>query len=242
VWGLGDGRVSLIPHTCGGGASRGAGRFAAVRVRPVSVEILTEELADLIASREPDNYLRVAVDGAPAADPDRLADALVDPLRVRGRPAIRIRTADFLRPASLRLEFGRENPDSFYEGWFDEAGLAREVLEPAGPGGDGRVLTRLWNAATDRAAREPYERLEKGAILLVSGPLLLGGGLSFDLAVHLEMSAAALGRRAAAGDRWTLPAYARYAEEVDPAAFADVVVRVDDPRRPAVVEPHEASP
>ena len=30
--------------------------------------------------------------------PDRLADALVDPLRVRGRPAIRISTADFLRP------------------------------------------------------------------------------------------------------------------------------------------------
>jgi hypothetical protein len=79
-------------------------------------------------------------------------------------------------------------------------------------------------------------------VLLVSGPLLLGGGLPFDVAVHLEMSAAALNRRAAADDRWTLPAYARYAEEVGPAAFADVVVRVDDPRRPAVVEPHEASP
>jgi hypothetical protein len=208
----------------------------------VSVDILTEELADLIASRKADSYLRVAVDGPPAAGPDRLADDLVDPLRVRGRPAVRIRTADFLRPASLRLEFGRENPDSFYAGWFDEAGLAREVLEPAGPGGDGRVLTRLWNAGTDRAAREPYLSLSAGAVLLVSGPLLLGGGLPFDVAVHLEMSAAALNRRAAADDRWTLPAYARYAEEVGPAAFADVVVRVDDPRRPAVVEPHEASP
>ena len=35
--------------------------------------------------------------------------------------------------------------------------------------------------------------------------------------------------------RWTLPAYARYRAEVDPAAFADVVVRLDDPRRPALV-------
>ena len=49
------------------------------------------------------------------------------------------------------------------------------------------------------------------------------------------MSAAALARRTRPGERWTLPAYARYADEVDPAAFADVVVRVDDPRRPAMV-------
>jgi hypothetical protein len=206
-----------------------------VRVRPVSVEILVEELTDLLISREPDSCLRVGIDGPPAAAPERLADALVDPLRARGRSAIRIRTTDFLRPASLRLEFGRDNPDSFYAGWFDEAGLAREVLDPAGPGGSGRVLTRLWDATTDRAAREPYRPLPPGAVLLVSGPLLLGGGLTFDVAVHLELSPAALARRTPAADRWTLPAYARYTEEVDPAAFADVVVRLDDPRRPAMV-------
>ncbi|MFD0783943.1 uridine kinase, partial [Micromonospora azadirachtae] len=39
-----------------------------------------------------------------------------------------------------------------------------------------------------------------------------------------------------AGQLWTLPAFDRYATEVDPASFADVVVRVDDPRRPALVE------
>jgi hypothetical protein len=206
-----------------------------VRVRPVSFEILVKELADLLLSREPDSYLRVGIDGPPAAAPERLADALVDPLRAGGRPAIRISTADFLRPASLRLEFGRRNPDSFYAGWFDEAGLAREVLDPAGPAGSGRVLTRLWNAGTDRATREPYQDLPPGAVLLVSGPLLLGGGLAFDVAVHLELSPAALARRTAAEDAWTLPAYARYAEEVDPASFADMVVRLDDPRRPALV-------
>ncbi len=206
-----------------------------MRVRPVSFEVLVEELVDLVMSREPDSGLRVGIDGPPATAPERLADALVDPLRVRGRPAIRINTADFLRPASLRFEFGRDNPDSFYDGWFDESGLAREVLDPAGPGGSGRVLTRLWNAATDRAAREPYRDLPPGAVLLVSGPLLLGGGLAFDLAIHLEISAAALARRTLDEDRWTLPAYARYAEEVDPAAFADVVIRLDDPRHPAMV-------
>jgi len=206
-----------------------------VRVRPISTDVLVDEFADLLTSRESDSYLRVAFDGAPATGPGALADALVGPLRARGRPAIRIDTADFLRPASLRLEFGRNDPDSYYQGWFDEAGLAREVLDPAGPGGSGRVLTRLWDAAADRAARESYTELPAGAILLVSGPLLLGGGLAFDVTVHLEMSAAALARRTPAEDAWTLPAFGRYAEEVGPASFADVVLRVDDPRRPAMV-------
>jgi len=207
-----------------------------VRVRPVSVENLVQELADLLISREPDSNLRVAIDGAPAAGPEVLADALVGPLRARGRPALRIDTTDFLRPASLRLEFGRDNPDSYYLGWFDEAGLAREVLDPAGPGGSGRVLTRLWNGTTDRAAREPYRELLPGTILLVSGPLLLGGGLAFDVTIQLEMSGPALARRTPPEAAWTLPAFARYAEEVAPASFADVVVRVDDPRRPAIVD------
>jgi hypothetical protein len=182
---------------------------------------------------------RVAIDGSAAADPGALADALVGPLRLRGRPAVRVDTADFLRPASLRLEQGRTNPDSFYAGWFDESALAREVLGPAGPGGSGKILTRFWNAGTDRAAREPYHPLPPGAVVLVSGPLRLGGGLDFDFAVHLELSPAALRRRTPSDQAWTIPALERYADEVDPAAFADMVVRLDDPRRPGLVVSRE---
>jgi hypothetical protein len=206
-----------------------------VRVVPVSFDSLVEDLTDQLASRESDSRLRVALDGSYAADPARLADALAGPLRVRGRPAVRIDTGDFLRAASLRLEFGRTNPDSFYSGWFDEAGLMREVLVPAGAGGSGRIVTRLWDAGRDRAAREPYQELPGNAIVLVSGPLLLGSGLPFDFTVHLELSAGALARRTAEDQRWTLPAYRRYADEVAPETFADVVVRLDDPRRPALV-------
>lgn len=206
-----------------------------MRVRPVSIEVLIEELADRLAATGPGGRLRVAIDGAAAADPGALAEALVDPLRVRGRAAVHVAAGDFLRPASVRLEFGRTNPDSFYLGWLDEAGLRREVLDPAGPGGGGRIVTRLWDARTDRAAREPYRELPPGAVVIVSGPLLLGAGLPFDVTVHLHLSAAALLRRTEAEQHWTLPAFARYDEEVDPAAFADLVVRLDDPRRPAVV-------
>ena len=204
-----------------------------MRVRPVSFDVLVEELADRLAAQP--GRVRVAVDGAPAAGPAALADALVDPLRVLGRPAIRIATDDFLRPASVRLEFGRTNPDAYYAGWVDEAALRREVLDPAGPGGTGRIVTRLWDARRDRAAREPYSDLAPAAIVLVSGSLLLGAGLPFDVTVHLEVSAAALDRRTEPDLRWTLPAYARYGDEVDPASFADVVVRLDDPRHPALV-------
>lgn len=201
----------------------------------MSFDVLVAELADRLAAERPGQRLRVAVDGAPAAEPARLADALVDPLRVRGRPAIRVDANDFLRPASVRLEFGRTNPDAFYTGWLDENALRREVLDPAGPGGSGRVVTRLWNARTDRATREPYAELPPAAVVVVSGPLLLGAGLPFDVTVHLSLSAAALDRRTDPADRWTLPAYQRYGDEVDPASFADVVVRVDDPRHPALV-------
>jgi len=206
-----------------------------VRVRPVSFDVLVGELADRLADAARGARVRVAIDGAAAARPGDLADALVTPLQVRGRPAVRISAADFLRPASVRLEFGRTNPDSYYMGWLDEPGLRREVLDPAGPGGSGRIVTRLWDAERDRAARVPYQDLPPDAVVIVDGPLLLGAGLPFDLTVHLELSAAALGRRTDPDDRWTLPALERYGAEVDPAGFADVVVRLDDPKHPALV-------
>jgi hypothetical protein len=204
-------------------------------VRPVSPDVLVEELAEIVAGAPSGRWLRVGVDGAPPAGPHDLADALVAPVRVRGRPVQRVRADDFLRPASLRLERGRTDPDAFYEDWLDVRGLTREVLDPLGSAGTGRILPTLWDADRDRATRAGYVTVPDNGVLLLSGALLLGTGLPLDLVVHLEMSPAALARRTAAADRWTLPAYRRYADEVDPPMLADVVVRVDDPRHPALV-------
>ncbi|TYB97138.1 uridine kinase [Micromonospora sp. WP24] len=210
-----------------------------MRIRPISPERLVTELADRLAAQADTaapGRLRVGVDGPGAARPEELAAALVDPLRARGRPVLHVRAENFLRPASVRLEHGRRNPDAYYEGWTDEAGLRREVLDPAGPGGSGRLLPSLWDATADRASRAAYVELPPGGVVLVSGPLLLGGGLPLDVTVHLLLSPAALHRRTDAEQQWTLPAFDRYAAEVAPASFADVVVRVDDPRHPALVE------
>ncbi|MGH3680059.1 MAG: uridine kinase, partial [Natronosporangium sp.] len=181
-------------------------------------------------------WLRVAVDGAPAAAPDRLAVGLVDPLRVRGRAARPIPASGFLRAASLRLELGRQDPDGYYQRWLDQPGLRREVLDPLGPGGRGRVLPSLWDPATDRATRAGYLTVPPGGVVLVSGALLLGGGLPFDLTVHLALSPAALARRTDPDHQWTLPAFARYRREVAPEQVADIVVRTDDPDHPAILD------
>jgi len=206
-----------------------------VRARPVSPSLLVEELADRIASAPRDSWVRVAVDGAPPTRPEGLADELVTPLRVRGREVLRVSAADFLRPASLRFEFGRTDPDVFYAEWLDTAGLTREVLGPLEPGRTGKVLPALWDSARDRATRAAYVTLPPGGVALVDGPLLLAHGLPFDLTVHLSLSPAALLRRTVAEEQWTLPAYDRYEREIEPSRTADVVIRMEDPRHPAVI-------
>ncbi|MEU8401391.1 uridine kinase [Nonomuraea sp. NPDC048892] len=206
-----------------------------MRARPISREALVEELAELISGRPPGSWVRVAVDGAPSARPESLADELVAPLRLRGRPVLRVSAGDFLRPASLRLEYGRTDPDAFYDDWLDAGALRREVLEPLNPGGSGRVLPALWDSAIDRAYRVPYEELAPGGVVLVDGTLLLGRGLAFEVSVHLWLSPGALERGTPEDERWRLPAYRRYEREVRPQEAADVVVRADHPRRPAVL-------
>jgi hypothetical protein len=206
-----------------------------MRVRPVTPERLVSELVDRIESCQT-RWVRVAIDGAPHAGTAELADALVDPLRVRGREAVRVSTTDYLRPASLRLEHGRDDPDAYYSGWFDFDGLSREVLQPLSTEGSGHVLPALWDAEADRSPRFERVRLPEHGIALVDGPLLLGAGLAFDFTLHLWLPPAALERRMPEPQRWTLPAFHRYSEEVGPERFADYVVRVDRPGRPAVVD------
>jgi hypothetical protein len=203
-----------------------------VQITPISPERLADEVTDLVMGRP--GRVRLAVDGPPAAEPDTLADRVGARLRELGRAAVVVRAADFLRPASVRLEYGREDPDEFLDGWLDVRGLRREVLDPAAPTGSGRVLRRLWDATADRAYRENYVALPADGVVVLAGALLLNRGLPLDLAVHLHMSAAALARRTPEEDRWTLPAYARYDEERLPTESADLVVLSDHPTRPAL--------
>jgi hypothetical protein len=179
--------------------------------------------------------LRVAVDGPDVARPDRLAAALADRLPALGRPAVVVPAGGFYRPASLRLEHGRTDPDARYTDWLDAGALRREVLAPVGPGGSGEYLPVLWDVERDRAARARARPAPADGVLLVPGALLQGVGLPFDVVVHLRMSPAARRRLTPQEQAWELPAFDRYDDEVDPAALADAVVLVDHPDRPALV-------
>jgi hypothetical protein len=207
--------------------------------RPVAADRLADEIADVVekAAAACSHVLRVAVDGHPAASPDAFADGLVDPLRLRGRPVLRVTAHWFLRPASLRFERGRTDPDAFYDDRLDLAALRRELLDPLGPGGSGLYLPTLWDPETDRATRAQYESVPPGAVLILDGTLLLGHGLPLDLTVHLRLSTGARDRRASPAERWALPAYERYEREADPERTADVLIRLDDPRHPALSFP-----
>ncbi|WP_329050079.1 uridine kinase [Amycolatopsis sp. NBC_01488] len=207
-----------------------------MRYRPISPGVLAGELTERIDALTGRRRIAVAVDGAAGAtETTELADALVDPLRLRGRAALRVSARDFLRPASLRFERGRTDPDARYTDWLDLGALRREVLDPLADDGSGDVLPSLWDAERDRATRAERVPVPEGGVVLLDGELLLGAGLTFDLTVHLWLSPAALRRRVP--DAWALPAYERYEAEVDPSALADVVVRVDDPRHPALYTP-----
>lgn len=203
-----------------------------MRVAPVSPARLVHEIVELVAARA--GRVRVALDGPPPTRPVDLARRAATELRTLGRAVLVVDAADFLRPASVRLEFGREDPDEFLDGWLDVGGLRREVLDPAGPGGSGCVLPRLWDAAADRAHRDRYTELPDGGVVVLAGALLLGRDLPVEVAVHLRMSESALARALPAGERWTIPAYTRYAAERDPEGRADLLVLADHPDRPAV--------
>ncbi|MET9509364.1 uridine kinase [Streptomyces flavidovirens] len=209
-----------------------------MRFEAITWERLTAALADHLGGAEADGqpsspWLKVAVDGAPAARTGEVAERLAEALRLRGRTVLVVGTEGFLRPASLRYEFGKEDAGSYYDGWFDIGALWREVFGPLEPGGSGRVLPDLWDPSTDRATRSPYVQLPPGGVLLLHGPMLLRHWFPFDLTVHVRLSAGALERRTEAGAKWTLPALARYEREAEPGEAADVLVRADDPRHPA---------
>jgi hypothetical protein len=200
--------------------------------RPVTPEALAEVVAARLLDRP--GLLRVAVDGPPWAGAHDLADALLTPIRLAGRSAGVVRAESFWRDASLRLEHGRANSEAFGE-WLDAAALKREVLDRAVERSS--YLPSLRDPGTNRATREAPVPLPGDAVIMVTGPFLLGRGLPFDASVHLALTPGARSRRVPADERWTLSAFDAYDAAVRPAEVADIVVRYDDPQHPAVSRP-----
>ncbi len=168
---------------------------------------------------------RVVLDGVGSGE---LMDGILAELPIHGRMPLSVRGVDFLRPAGERFEYGREDVDAFRTGWLDAGALRREVFaDPAG------CLPALWDARRDRSARARPVPVPPRGVVLVAGLFLLGLDLPADLTVHLALSPAALLRRGVAA--WQLPAFASYDAQVRPEEVSDLVVRAEDPLRPALL-------
>lgn len=198
-----------------------------MQVRASTPEGVAEAVIGLVGP----GRARVLVDGADAADPAGLGDRVV--AAFAPRPAVHVRAASFWRPAGQRFEYGKQDEDAWLHDWLDEGALRREVLD--GFLESGRVLPALRDPVTDRSVRAAVVELPSDGVVVVSGAVLLGRGLPAEVAVHLRLTPAALVRRTPDDEAWTLPALGRYVAERDPESLADLVVRVDDPRHPALV-------
>ncbi|MCY0905162.1 hypothetical protein OS914_09640 [Arthrobacter sp. H14-L1] len=90
----------------------------------------------------------------------------------------------------------------------------------------------MYDARTDRAVRGAREKARPGLVLLVSGPMLLGRRLDFDLTVQLSMDEPVLKRRTPASLQFTVPAVLEHQDEL--LEVPDLRVRYNHPERPAV--------
>jgi hypothetical protein len=143
-----------------------------------------------------------------------------------------VQLKDFLLPASQRLEFGREDSNSYRDRWFDFGALAREVLDPLGAPGAAQWLPRLRDPETDRSVRTQRQPAPDGLVLLVAGPMLLGRWLDFDLSVALEVDARVLRERTPPELAFTVEGVLEHDKEN--REEPDILVRYNHPDRPAV--------
>ncbi|WP_067813840.1 hypothetical protein [Nocardia inohanensis] len=203
---------------------------------PEFIALTPQALADRIARRAfvaPGPRV-VAVDGADAAEPVALARMIAERGVEYGWTAGVVDLHDFVRPASLRYEFGRDDEMSYRSAWFDYGAVDREVVRAIRE--RGRWLPALWDERADRSARAKVRQMPAHTVLFVAGPMLSGRGLKFDLTVALRMSAAALRRKTPEQEWFTLAALREH--EAGAAEESDFVVAWDHPDRPALrVEP-----
>jgi uridine kinase len=211
---------------------------------------LLDELFSMIGSVTTPHPLRVAVDGRPASGKTTLADELAAMLRASGRPVVRACVDDFLWPRARRYRRGVFSPEGNYYDSFDYESLHRVLLDPLGPGGDGRYQDLIYDRATDAVVSPPAMTAAPNAVLLFDGVFLLRPELisRWELRIHVSASFERTLDRARTRDLARLgstaeieryfnarygPSQQLYASLVRPTDRADVIVHNDVPEQPS---------
>lgn len=206
-------------------------------------------VADHLVARLPGRRVRVAVDGVTGAGKTTLAGELAARVRERGRPAVTVSFDGFHRPRAHRYRAGRLSAEGYYRDAYDFAAFARLVLAPLGTDGDGRYPARILDLAADAPVHEPPSTAGPDAVMLVDGTFLQRAELAphWDETIYLDVDYALALDRAVRRDAGGVfrdrreaervyreryhPACRMYADEVDPAGRAGVLIGGDDPDR-----------
>lgn len=209
-------------------------------------------VAGWIAELSP-GRLRVAVDGLTAAGKTSFGHELAGALRDLGRPTMRASLDDFKHPWQHAREHGydRVSGEGYYRNAHDFRSARDLLLDPAGPGGSGRVALCGHDPLTGQDHRGTRITAPPDAVLVVDGVFALRPeydgcweyriwldvdpqtamrrGISRDSAAQGTGEAARLHR-----DRYH-SAEMIYLAEVRPEALADVIIDNRDFARPLIL-------
>jgi uridine kinase len=193
----------------------------------------------------------VAIDGVSAAGKTTFADALAPLVAGYGRPVVRASVDDFKRARSERYARGDLSPEGYYHDNFDYPAVRNLLLLPL-RAGNGRHVTKTFDASTDQPLDLVYHEALLDAVLLCDGIFLFRPELNdlWDYRIFLDVDLEMAARRGAERDqvfmgslehaveryrrRYT-PGERIYLETVQPQQFADLVIDTTDLSSPRLV-------
>lgn len=176
------------------------------------------EVAAAVGALPLDGIRRVGIDGVDGAGKTTFADALAGILADRGDEVIRASADDFHHTRAVRYRRGRHSPEGFFLDSFDLEQLRSRLLDPLGPGGDGRFVRAVHDVATDDPVDADVEVARDGQVLVLDGLFLHRPELRevWDVSVFLDVpfsvSVARMAHRDGSSPDRDDPANLRYVE------------------------------
>jgi uridine kinase len=196
--------------------------------------------------------VRVGIDGFTAAGKTSLANELAQLVADAGRVVLRASLDDFKRPWSESHLYDRVSGDGYYRNAFDTGAARRLLLDPASPGGSGRVVLCSIDPLTQVNHSNTAVDMPHDGVLIVDGVFAFRPELNqaWELRLWLKIDAEVSVRRGTARDadregghgqaealhrdRY-LVAETTYVNEVDPISIADLVIDNTDFHQPVLI-------